>query len=80
MTDANQSLDMRRIARDQESRIAATASMGLNAAKPFVQFQTSILRLWADNFELAARNYEKGLEAFSTVIEQQNTNSRREAA
>jgi hypothetical protein len=40
----------------------------------------SILRLWADNFELAARNYEKGLEAFSTVIEQQNTNSRREAA
>ena len=80
MTDANQSLDMRRIARDQESRIAATASMGLNTAKPFVQFQTSILRLWADNFELAARNYEKGLEAFSTVIEQQNTNSRREAA
>jgi hypothetical protein len=80
MTDANQSLDVRRIARDQESRIAATASMGLNAAKPFVQFQTSILRLWADNFELAARNYEKGLEAFSTVIEQQNTNSRREAA
>jgi hypothetical protein len=80
MTDANQSLDVRRIARDQESRIAATASMGLNAAKSFVQFQTSILRLWADNFELAARNYEKGLEAFSTVIEQQNTNSRREAA
>jgi hypothetical protein len=80
MTDANQSLDVRRIARDQESRIAATASVGLNAAKPFVQFQTSILRLWADNFELAARNYEKGLEAFSTVIEQQNTNSRRDAA
>jgi hypothetical protein len=71
MADASQSLDARRIAREQESRIAASASMGLNAAKPFVQFQTSMLRLWADNFELLARNYEKGLEAFGATIEQQ---------
>lgn len=71
MADANQSLDARRIAREQESRIAASASMGLNAAKPFVQFQTSMLRLWADNFEMLARNYEKGLEALGGTIEQQ---------
>jgi hypothetical protein len=74
----DQSLDARRIARDQESRIAAAAAVGLNAAKPFFQYQTEMLRLWADNCELVARNYEKGLEAFSTAIEQGV--SKREAA
>jgi hypothetical protein len=73
MAEANQSLDARRIARDQENRIAASAAVGINAAKPFVEFQTSMLRLWANNLELVARNYEKGLEAFSTAIEQQQT-------
>jgi hypothetical protein len=72
MSDVNESLDARRIARDQESRIAASTLIGLNAAKPFVEFQTSMLRLFADNCELAARNYEKGLEAFGNVIEQQS--------
>ncbi len=76
MAEANQSLDTRRIAREQEGRIAATASIGLSAAKPFIQFQTSMLRLWADNFELVARNYEKGLDAFSTAIEQQQSPTR----
>jgi hypothetical protein len=75
MTDPNQSLDARRIARDQESRLAAAAVVGLNATKPLLQYQTSMLRLWADNCELIARNYEKSLEAFTAAIEQ-----RREAA
>ncbi len=69
-------MDTRRIAREQEGRIAATASIGLSAVKPFIQFQTSMLRLWADNFELVARNYEKGLDAFSTAIEQQQSPTR----
>jgi len=73
--DANQSLDARRIARDQESRLAAAAVVGLNATKPLLEYQTSMLRLWADNCELIARNYEKSLEAFTAAIEQ-----RREAA
>jgi hypothetical protein len=73
MADANQSLDARRIARDQESRIAASTLVSLNAAKPFFQFQTSMLRLWADNLDLAARNYEKGLDAFSSIVEQQRS-------
>jgi hypothetical protein len=68
--DANQSLDARRIARDQESRLAAAAVVGLNATKPLLQYQTSMLRLWADNCELIARNYEKSLEAFAAAIEQ----------
>ena len=67
MSDVNQRLDARRVARDQESRIVASTLVGLNAAKPFIQFQTSMLRLWADNFELVARNYENGFEAFGVI-------------
>jgi hypothetical protein len=37
----------------------------------FVQFQTSMLRIWAENVESTARNYERGVEAFGIVIEQQ---------
>jgi hypothetical protein len=76
---ADQSLDARRIARDQESRIAAAAAVGLNAAKPLFQYQTSMLRLVADNFELIARNYEQGLEAFTTAVEQQQHQTREAA-
>ena len=76
---ADQSLDVRRMARDQESRIAAAAAVGLNAAKPLFQYQTSILRLWADNFEMVARNYENGVEAFSNAIEQQHHQAREAA-
>ncbi len=77
---AEQSFDARRLARDQEGRLAAAAAVGLNATKPLFQYQTSMLRLWADNCELIARNYERGLEALSTAVEQQAANSRREAA
>jgi hypothetical protein len=35
-----------------------------------------MLRLLADNFELLARNHEKGLEAFTSAIEQQHFQSR----
>ena len=79
MADANQSLDARRMARDQESRIAAAASVGLNAAKPLFQYQTSMLRLLADNFELIARNYEHGIEAFTNAVEQQQRETRQAA-
>jgi hypothetical protein len=39
-TMADQSLDARLMAREQEGRMAASASIGFNAAKPFVEFQT----------------------------------------
>ncbi len=77
---ADQSLDARRIAREQEGRMAASVSIGLNAVKPFVQFQTSMMRVFAENIEQAARNYERNFEAFSSTIAQQGTESRREAA
>ena len=75
---ADQSMDARRIAREQESRIAA-AAVGFNAAKPVFQYQTSILRLMADNFELLARNYERGVEALSTAVEEQHLQTRQAA-
>jgi hypothetical protein len=68
---ADQSLDMRRIAREQEDRIAAATAVGLNAVKPMIQFQASMVRLWADNIETFARNYERGLETFSSAAEEQ---------
>ena len=68
---ADTSLDVHRMALEQENRIAATAAIGINAAMPFVQFQTSMLEIWAENVESTARNYERGVEAFGMVIEQQ---------
>lgn len=68
---AEQNFDARRIARDQEGRIAAATTVGLNAMKPVMQFQVSVLRLMADNMETFARNYERGLETFTSTIEQQ---------
>ena len=54
---AEQSFDTRRMTRDQERRIAAATAIGLNAVKPILQFQVSLLRLWADNIEkFAQRN------------------------
>jgi hypothetical protein len=76
---ADQNMDVRRIAREQESRIAAAAAVGLNAAKPLFQYQTSMLRLVADNFELLARNYERGVEAFAAAIEEQHHQMRQAA-
>ena len=72
MADTTHNLDARRVAREQESRMAATASIGLNVAQPFVQFQTSMLRVFAENMEQAARNFEKGFEAVSNIIAQQS--------
>ena len=77
---ADQSLDARRIAREQEGRMAASASIGFNAVKPFVEFQTSMMRVFAENIEQAARNYEKSFEAVSNIIAQQSIGSKREAA
>ena len=68
----DQSLDARHIAREQESRITAAATIGLNAAKALLNCQASMLRLWADNVELAAHNYEKWIEALGASVEQQS--------
>jgi hypothetical protein len=80
MTDANQSFDARRMAKEQEGRMAASASIGFNAVKPFIQFQISMMRVFAENIDQMARNYEKSIETVSNVITQHGSESRREAA
>ena len=72
MTDANQSFDARRMAKEQEGRMAASASIGFNAVKPFIQFQISMMRVLAENIDQAARNYEKSFEAVSNIIAQRS--------
>lgn len=69
---SDQSLDPRRIAREQENRISAATAIGLHAVKPLFQYQTSMLRLWADNVEMIVRNYEQGVERLSSAIEEQS--------
>ena len=66
---ADQNFDAGRMAGDQQSRIAASAAIGLNALKPMIHFQVSLLRLWADNIESLAQNYEKGVDTFSSAVE-----------
>jgi hypothetical protein len=69
MTD--NSFDAARMARDQQSRIAASAAIGLNALKPMIGLQVSLLRLWADNLETFAQNCEKGVDTFSSAAKQE---------
>jgi hypothetical protein len=76
---ADQSLDARRIARYQETRVAAAASMGLHVVRALLQYQTSVLRLWADNLEMIARNYENGVETFTSAVEPQHNETRQAA-
>jgi hypothetical protein len=44
----------------------------MNALKPIVHFQVSILRMWADSIERFAGNYEKALEETATTVEEQS--------
>ena len=64
-----------RSARDPQRRITATA-IGMNALKPIMHFQVSMLRMWADSIERFAGNYEKGLEETATIVEEQSDKQR----
>ena len=71
MTVGNQSLDPR--------QIATAPIAGLNATTLFLQYQASMFRMWANNCELAAHNFERGIETFRPAPEQQRE-AEREAA
>ena len=68
---ADQSFDAARVTREQQSRIAASAAIGFNAIKPMMQFQVSLLRLWADNIEALAKDYERWLVKSTLAAEHQ---------
>jgi hypothetical protein len=50
--------------------ITSATEIVMNALKPIVHFQVSMLRMWADSIERFAGNYEKGLEETATLAQQ----------
>lgn len=60
------------LARDPQRRIAAATAIGMNALKPMIHFQASMLRMWADSIEKFAGNYEKKLEETATTVEERD--------
>ena len=68
-----------RFARDPQRRITAAAAIGMNALKPIMHFQVSMLRMWANSIERFAGNYEKGLEETTTTVEGQSDKEERAA-
>jgi hypothetical protein len=65
-----------RFARDPQRRITAAAAIGMNALKPIMHFQVSMLRMWANSIERFAGHYEKGLEETATTVEEQSDKER----
>ncbi|MBR0843021.1 hypothetical protein JQ607_22690 [Bradyrhizobium liaoningense] len=65
-----------RFARDSQRRIAAATAIGMNALKPMMHFQVSMLRMWADSIERLEANYEKRLEETATTIEEPSDKER----
>ena len=65
-----------RLARDQQRRITAATAIGMNALKPIMHVQVSMLRMWADSIERFAGNYEKGFEETATAVEEQSDKER----
>jgi hypothetical protein len=72
----DQSLEARRIAREQQRRVASTTAVGLNTIRPILQFQISALRMWANNIEMLMRNCERGLETFNAAVEHDSNQQR----
>jgi hypothetical protein len=70
---ADNTSNANRFAHDPQSRITA---IGMNALKPIMHFQVSMLRMWADSIERFAGNYEKGLEETTTTVEEQSDKHR----
>ena len=73
---ADKTSNANRFARDQQRRITAATAIGMNALKPILHFQVSMLRMWADSIERFAGKYEKGLEEIATTVEEQSDKER----
>ena len=64
------------LAGDQQRRITAATAIGMNALKPIMHFQVSMLRMLANSIERFAGNYEKGLEETATTVGEQSDKER----
>ena len=76
---ADKASNANRFARDSQRRIIAVTAIGMNALKPIMHFQVSMLRMWANSIERFAGNYEKGLEETTTTVEGQSDKEERAA-
>lgn len=57
--EPNHTLDERRLARDQEVRIAEQMAMIISLWRPLIQFNAAILRAYAEGIEAIAINLDK---------------------
>jgi hypothetical protein len=73
---ADQTSTTNRFARDSQRRIIGATAIGMNALKPIMHLQVSMLRMWANSIERFAGNYEKGLEETATTVEEQSDKGR----
>ena len=73
---ADNTSNANRFARDTQRRITAATAIGMNAFKPIMHFQVSMLRMWADSIERFTDNYQKGLEETATTVEEQSDKQR----
>ncbi|QQN65153.1 hypothetical protein JIR23_04940 [Bradyrhizobium diazoefficiens] len=73
---ADQTATPNRLANEPQRRIAAATAIGMNALKPMIRFQVSMLRMWADSIEKLAGNYEKKLEETATTVEERSDQER----
>jgi hypothetical protein len=69
---ADKTPNANRFAGDRQRPITAVTAIGMNALKPIMHFQVSMLRMWADSMERFAGNYEKGMEETATTVEEQS--------
>jgi len=74
MSKASQSAHDR--VRDQKSDVLEAAAVGLNIVKPFFDYQTLMLHVWANNCELLAHNYQRSLAALANDIRRTETGQR----
>ena len=72
---ADNTFNADRFAPDTQRRTAA-AAIGMNALKPIMHFQVSMLRMWADSIERFAGNYENGFKETATAVEEQSDKER----
>ena len=68
--------DAHRVVREQQRRFTHAAAIGLNALKPIMRFQASMLRLWAQNIERFAGNDKEGAEKAANSAEEQSKQER----
>jgi hypothetical protein len=73
---ANETVNANRFARDPQRRITAATAIGMNALKPIMHFQVSMLRMWADSMERFAGNYEKAVDETASAADEKSEKER----